>query len=540
MLSEDRPHAGGYQKYSAHRFGDQGPSSEEAGTGDSGNIPSERETHLPVITLGELAANASDGEQALLAAGVDVYQQCGRLVRPIVEDVAAAKGRKTRVPRLIEVEQHYLRDLLSRHAVWRSHVTRENKFVAKNPPMDIAKTILARVGEWRFPTISGVISTPTMREDGSLLTAPGYDKASGFILFGAPDMPVIRLRPSRDEALEALALLEELLVEFPFADTMLSEAVALSALITPVVRGAFPVAPMHALSATAAGSGKSYLADVAAAISTGKEMPVIAAGKTEEETEKRLGAALMVAQPLISIDNVTGDLGGDALCQAVERPSLRMRILGLSKMAQIEARGTTFFATGNNLVIKGDMSRRVITARLDPCMERPELRPFTGDPVAKVQANRGAYIAAALTICRAYVAAGRPELVKPLASFEGWSDTVRSALIWLGKADPVDSMELQRDLDPSRIERSAMLTAWADAIGVGDDKRLTLAKVIEVAKGHADLQDAIQLVTSKKQGVNPRSLGLWLRDHTGTVVDNRRFNSFTNTKGGSLWWIEEI
>ena len=386
MLSEDRSRAGEPRNHSAHQFSDQVSPSEE--------------TPLPVITLGELSANATDGEQALLDAGVDIYQQCGRLVRPIVETVAAAKGRKTRVARLIEVEQYYLRDRLSRHALWQSRVTRENKMVSRDPPMDIAKTILARVGEWRFPAISGVISTPTMREDGSLLTTPGYDETSGFILFGAPDMPSTPVEPSRDDALQALAFLEELLVEFPFADK-LSRAVALSALITPVVRGAFPVAPMHAFSATAAGSGKSYLADVAAAISTGKEMPVIAAGRSEEETEKRLGAALMVAQPLISIDNVTGDLGGDALCQAVERPSLRMRILGASKLASIEARGTTFFATGNNLVIFGDMTRRVITARLDARMERPEYREFAGDPVAKVQANRGAYIAAALTICKA-------------------------------------------------------------------------------------------------------------------------------------------
>ena len=522
----ENPRAGGHRKHSAHPPGVQGPSYA-------------RETKLPVITLGELAANATDGEQALLDAGVDIYQQCGRLVRPIVETVAAAKGSKTSVARLIEVDQYYLRDLLSRHARWQSHATRENKMVPKDPPMDIAKTMLARVGEWQFPTVSGVISTPTMREDGSLLTTPGYDKASGFILFGAPNMPSIPLQPSRDDALQALALLEELLVDFPLDDEM-SKSVALSALITPVVRGAFPVAPMHAFSAAAAGSGKSYLADVAAAIATGKEMPVIAAGKKEEETEKRLGAALMVAQPLISIDNVTGDLGGEALCQAVERPSLRMRILGLSKLALIEARGTTFFATGNNLVIYGDMTRRVITARLDARVERPEYRVFKGDPVAKVQPNRSAYIAAVLTICRAYFVAGRPELAPRLASFEGWSDTVRSALIWLGKADPVGSMELQRDLDPKHIERCAMLTAWADAIGVGDDKRLTLAKVIEVAKAQKDLQEAIQLVTSKKQGADARSLGLWLRDHKGNVVGNRRFNSYTHSKGGSLWWIEEI
>jgi putative DNA primase/helicase len=40
-------------------------------------------------------------------------------------------------------------------------------------------------------------------------------------------------------------------------------------------------------------------------------MPVMAAGRTEEETEKRLGAALLAGQPIINIDNVNGELGGD-------------------------------------------------------------------------------------------------------------------------------------------------------------------------------------------------------------------------------------
>ena len=58
-----------------------------------------------------------------------------------------------------------------------------------------------------------------------------------------------------------------------------------------------------------------------------------------------------------------------------------------------------------------------------------------------VLADRGKYIAACLTICRAYIAAGRPDKLPKLASFGDWSDTVRSALVWLGEADPVKSMD---------------------------------------------------------------------------------------------------
>ena len=73
------------------------------------------------------------------------------------------------------------------------------------------------------------------------------------------------------------------------------------------------------------------MVDIAAGISTGVACPVMAIGRDEAETEKRLGAALLAGQSLISIDNVNGELGGDALCQAVERPVVQIRILGRSK-----------------------------------------------------------------------------------------------------------------------------------------------------------------------------------------------------------------
>ncbi len=68
---------------------------------------------------------------------------------------------------------------------------------------------------------------------------------------------------------------------------------------------------------------------------------------------------------------------------------------------------------------------------------------------------------------RAYFAAGRPNGAPRLASFEGWSDTVRSALIWLGKADPVASMELARAEDPERGDPADQERTITRAIAAG-------------------------------------------------------------------------
>ena len=98
--------------------------------------------------------------------------------------------------------------------------------------------------------------------------------------------------------------------------------------MTPVLRGAIRNAQLHVARAPTAGTGKSYLIDISSTISTGRPCPVISAGKTEEETKKRLSSILLTGQPIASIDNLNGELDGDFLCQIIERPRVQVRIRG--------------------------------------------------------------------------------------------------------------------------------------------------------------------------------------------------------------------
>jgi putative DNA primase/helicase len=170
--------------------------------------------------------------------------------------------------------------------------------------------------------------------------------------------------------------------------------------MTPVLRGAMAVAPMNAIRAYSPGTGKSHLVDVAAAISTGRHCPVITPGKSEEEMGKTPRSLLRDGVSIVSLDNVNGDLGGDLLCQLTERPIVRIRILGQSKAPEFECR-SSIFATGNNLVVVGDMTRRTLLCTLDAVVERPELRQFDFDPVERALAHRTQYLAAIFTIVRA-------------------------------------------------------------------------------------------------------------------------------------------
>ena len=505
---------------------------------------------LPVIQVvgGGLSSEASAGEEAVIRAGYPVYSRGGALVRPVVEEVDATRGRRTKIAQLARVDLSYMIDLLCRSATWMRYDGRKKTLARIDPPSNIAQIILCRRGEWAFEPVVGVITTPTLRPDGSLLIHAGYDPKTRLVLTDPPWMPNIPEHPTRDDALTALALLDGLLDEFPFADDSASRSVALSCLITPVVRGAFSVAPMHAACAPTAGTGKSFLFDIAAAISIGHPCPVMAVGRNEEETEKRLGAAVLSGQPIINIDNVNGELGGDALCQIIERPIVEIRILGKSERVRIDSRSTVF-ATGNNLRVVGDMTCRVVQCTLDARQERPELRQFDRDPVAEVLADRGRYVAAALTIVRAYVVAGRPSVVGPLSSFEGWSEMVRSPLVWLGQTDPVATMEAARRDDPHLQAIEAVFAALTGLMGCRQQNAMSAAQIIEFAEKtvpgpngnqlqYPGLNEALMAVAAPRGRLDARELGKWLSRHKGRIIRNVRLERQADEHGhAARWWL---
>lgn len=116
------------------------------------------------------------------------------------------------------------------------------------------------------------------------------------------------------------------------------------------------------------------------------------------------------------------------------------------------------FLNGNNIIIAADLVPRTVMSRLDPQLEQPENRVFKENPIERVRADRGKYLAAVFTIVRAYKAAGCPRQEhKIVAGFEAWSRLVQQPLIWLGEADPFGSMEELKALDPKQDELHELL-----------------------------------------------------------------------------------
>ena len=439
-----------------------------------------------------------------------------------------------------------LSDVIARHAVeFRKYDGRSKKLKPIDPPEEVIKTLLTR-GDWMFPTVVGIINTPTMRPDGSLLDKPGYDAATQ-LWYKASDnvrLPPITGRPTRDDAQTALSVLKELLVEFPFVDGA-SLSVALAALMTPVLRGAFGTAPLFFLVAPNSGTGKNYLVKLISIIATGRPAPVLGGTNDSKEMEKRLSAAARKASPILVLNNLSLDLESDALSQMITEGMVEVRVFGKNELIECDCRGMTVFANGNNIRLVGDLVRRAVTVSMNAKMERPETREFKHDPVGLALNDRGKYLAAIFTIARAYTAAGEPtpDGAKPLTGFEEWSRKVRYPLMWLGLKDPTESMEEARDLDPQRAALRELIATLARHIGV--ETEFTAAQVhqrtqIVNARGDAANQDLFDVFSRDGRRVSSKSIGNTLMSARDKISDGLRIALVTaNAKTANTYRIEK-
>ncbi len=309
--------------------------------------------------------------------------------------------------------------------------TRPSKVVATDVPDTLARKLLATAVTWskEIPVLMGIVEAPTLRSDGTVLDQPGYDVETGLVFDpGGIEFPPVPEAPTREDALAALKKFTDLLAGFPFVDEA-SLSVALAAIITPLVRHACRAVPIIAITAPKMGSGKTLLVTVVGYVYIGRPPCLISEAGSQEEDKKRLLAILMEGAPLIVIDNVDRELKSAPLCTILTEPSYSGRLLGVTRMATAPCRAT-FLATGNNLVLAGDLTSRALVCALDPQCEHPEERAFDVNLHEVVPKRRAELAAAALTIVRAYLAAGEPRPKVPnFGRFEDWSRFVRYPLI---------------------------------------------------------------------------------------------------------------
>ncbi|MDZ7735939.1 MAG: hypothetical protein U5P41_07420 [Gammaproteobacteria bacterium] len=436
-----------------------------------------------------------------------------------------------------------LRELGTRYGAWQRYDARSKKWRFVDCPRDVAETLALR-GSWRLPVLTAVLGAPTVAPDGRLLNQAGYNPEGGVYLH-IGKWRKTKGKPTRDDAVAARETLEDLISEFPFVDGP-SRAVWLAALLTGLVRWSLPTAPFFGFDAPVMGSGKTLLANLVGVLINGHKPAALTKPKDETEMRKVVLAALVEGDPVLLIDNIEYPLGGAELCSIATSETYSDRLLGQSRNVTVRT-AVTVMMTGNNLTIRGDLSTRVLSARLDPGVEHPEEREFErSDITAYALDKRQELVNAALTILLAHHRAKQPDAgLKPFGRFEQWSLRVRSALVWAGCEDPCETRSRVEGIDPEREMHRELLENWWLVYGATE---VTTQQMVadcsdELNKSndkYVALRDALELIAKDGGKINTRRLGNRFSRWEARVFNGLRIVRGKLSSGRQHWRLEQL
>jgi phage/plasmid primase-like uncharacterized protein len=493
------------------------------------------------IVVGTDESRVVDEAIEALATRDSVYQRGGCLVE-VLRDKAKLLGVcvADTAPRIANIRLPRLQELLSESAEWRQPGGEEAEDKPIHPPLWVTKAVDAR-GQWPgIRPIVGIIETPTIRPNGTILQSVGYDPQTGFVYQPPCEYPPVPSSPKIDDARRAVASLLEVVGDVPFARPE-HRSGWLALVLTLIGRPAFDgCSPLIAIDSNTRGSGKSLCVDVASIIATGRNAPRMAMPRDEDESRKRITSIVLASLRHVLIDNVTR-LGGDALDAALTADVWQDRLLGRSEMVTLPLR-LTWTCTGNNLQIIGDTIRRVLPVRLETAEEHPEDRANFCHPNLRewVSRERPLLATACVTLLAAYCSAGRPDMgLRPWGSFEGWGDLIRNAIVWAGEPDPAGNRrEMLSAADTEGAILRRLLRGWAevDPSGHGLTVAETLRRLAEFPEQFETLRSALLDMCPPGKAPSPRTIGMKLHHLRGRVVSGCCFDR-REVREGMAWRV---
>jgi len=508
--------------------------------------------------LGTISKMANAGITALMAGKAGIYKRSNDLVMIREDEKSKLCGIRWPIgePKIIPVSPAVIRDKLDQSAIWERFDSRTQQWITARPPRDAVETIMSQ--EWeQLPELSMIFETPTMRLDGSIVDRPGWDKTTGiFFMPRAGEHWNIPNNPTSNQIKAAKEALLEVHCDFPF-EKECHRAAAIAGILTLLSGLIYSNRPLFMWDANVRGAGKTLGADVCSLIATGRDFPKMTQGIDASEDDKRITALAMAGARSALIDNIVGKFGNSSIDTAItSEGSWKCRLLGQNRTWEGPI-FITWFATGNNIEVQGDLSRRVIPIKIMSEEERPEQR--TGyrhsDLRAWVRSERVRLATAGLTILRGYQVAGKPDqkLIN-FGSFEDWSKTVRNAVVWAGLADPYEGNEdIQQKADTDAVALGNLLQAWYATFR---EIPITLAKIakMEPLKDPEEekeikhnesleaLKEALSAIAGNDRGDgwNLRKAGQILTRFEKRVIRGLRLEQCEKTYLGCPWKVKRM
>jgi hypothetical protein len=424
----------------------------------------------------------------------------------------------------------YLADHVSSFTVKRNPLTEQLEEERELLMPKSCSTILGRKS-WPLPILRGIVTSPVIRPDGTLLDSLGYDRTTGLYL--EPRVPLRRLAPqvTRDSLDRAKGIvLDQVLKDFPWVAAS-DRAHYLGALLTPILRPYFHgPTPMFVITATAAGSGKSLLKDIFR-----HAYGIADTAWPENDTELRKSITTQLygtGQPVVVLDNLPNGsvIKSPVLSALLTNEVWGDRVLGAtSKVSMPNDR--LWIVTGNALRTGGDNGRRVLWVRLDPDCPDPDQRDnFTiGDLRPWLRKNASTLVAALVTLVRAWVAAGTPQVRVRKGDYSEWASLMAGLLDFLGVEGWMADRTEARDQDDELQEWSLFLEMWRETYGT---EPLSTGALIQGLPNHVP-----------RKGNEPPSanqLGIWLKARAGRYFGDHKVVMVVDSHKKQNFWRVDV
>jgi len=388
-------------------------------------------------------------------------------------------------------------------------VNGESKKITRSPPREVIKDFLHNISKNKFkgiPLLHGITQCPIINFKGEIQTIAGYNEEFKLVYISNETLEIsVPDHPTDDDIKKSTAVLEDLLVDFPFCDQKdihgnidgkASKANMMGTLIASAVPALLNdiLQPMITITKPTQGTGSSFLCRISHIIQTGMEPHMLEMPVKREEWSKLLLSCAIEGWTSMIFDNVDNVLYSPELAMAITQIYQSGRILGVSQTARIKFT-PKWMANGINITLSGDMPRRCVVINLDAGIEMPWLRDkFTHEDIIEyTKENRNKIISAILTIVRAWIQKGCPEPNKKIPQLQGfneWRYLIGGILsIMPTREDPIDGetpthgwyfltnlMDMYQKADVGRGQWAEFMSEWHKKWG--SDRWLNLSDVV--------------------------------------------------------------
>jgi putative DNA primase/helicase len=498
---------------------------------------------------------------AVLPLDPDLYCRGNVLVRVVREreDTAKLAGGVTlhnaagmaRVVPLDEAGLGCQLPALADFVTWHKDRNGEDFSTPTTSPSIIVRAILSHAEYPGVRPLRAIASAPFPRPDGSLVTTPGYDAATGVYLAPGVALAPIPDGSTREDAQAAARRILAPFAQFPFAsddDRAVFLAGVMGAIARPGIEGS---APGTAVVSNLRGTGKGKLIDATGIIVTGCAVPTTSYPYDDAEAKKVKASLAIACTEIVHLDNIDAghEYGNGGLDSALTSLTVNERILGQSKQTgPIELR-PSWFLSGNNITPGKDADRRWLVCNLVTDLERPEERADLkiADLLGYVAEHRAQLLHDALVIFKAHAMAGRPTNGwAPLGSFEQWDPVVRGAVWFAYGHDCNTTRRKAAEETPDRLARLALMKAWEEApnggpkgSGITTPEAIRLASPIDKIPAQCpDLTDALMQFSRDGKLPPSRVIGNTIRRIQGSNIGDKIFRKASSKDNYVRWRVE--